>query len=124
MKVKIVGGNLQELIIKHEFVEKVFNGDNWQGYLIVVDSVYCCKTRKEQVDFFNKIQTFMIQKNLRELYEMTRRKEYRYGRFYYHTKDMFKKALKRFFGERSPQSDKWWKDFLASTDIRDLDKHV
>ena len=55
---------------------------------------------------------------------MTRRKEYRYGRFYYHTKDMFKKALKRFFGERSPQSDKWWKDFLASTDIRDLDKHV
>ena len=66
----------------------------------------------------------MIQKNLRELFEMTRRKEYRNGRFYYHTKDMFKRALKKFFGERSPQSDKWWNDFLASTDIRDLDKHV
>ena len=107
-----------------EFVEKVFNGKNWEGYLIVVDSVYCCKTRKEQVDFFNKIQTFMVQKSLREVFQMVRRKEYRNGRFYYHTVDEFKRALKRFFGERSPQSDKWWNDFLASTDIRDLDKHV
>ena len=107
-----------------EFVDKIYNGDNWEVYLTVVDSVYCCKTRKEQIDFFNKIQTFLIQKHLKEVFDMTTRKEYRKGRFYYHTIHEFKSAIKKFFGERAPKEDKWYKDFLANPDVKDLDKHV
>ena len=107
-----------------EFVDKIYNGDNWEVYLTVVDSVYCCKTRKEQIDFFNKIQTFLIQKHLKEVFDMATRKEYRTGRFYYHTIHEFKNAIKKFFGERAPKEDKWYKDFLSNPDVKDLDKHV
>ena len=107
-----------------EFVEKVYNGDNWEIYLTVVDSIYCCKTRKEQIEFFNKIQTFLIQKHLKELYDMSIRKEYRSGRFYFHTITEFKKSLQKFFGDRAPKEDSWYRDFLHNPSASDLDKHV
>ncbi len=118
---KLVRGNYKKT---EDLVEKIINGQNWKTYMVVVDSVYCCRTRKDQIDFFNKIQTFLIQKNIREMFEMVRRKEYRKGRFYYHTIDEFKRSIKKFFGGREPQSKKWIDDLLANSDIRDLDKHV
>tara|TARA_B100001287_G_scaffold273095_1_gene275916 strand:+ start:247 stop:840 length:594 start_codon:yes stop_codon:yes gene_type:complete len=107
-----------------EFVEKTYNGDNWEKYLVVVDSVYCCKTRKEQLDFFNNIQTFLIEKNLKEIYEMVNRNQYSKGEFYFHTKVEFINALKKFLGERAPKDSKWYDNLTYRANISELDKHV
>ena len=107
----------------NDFVEKVYNGDNWEKYLIVVDSVYCCKTHKEQLEFFNNIQTFLIEKHLKEIYNMSNRNLYRNGEFYYRSKGEYTMALKKFLGERAPSGDKWYDDLLSIPPVRELDKH-
>lgn len=107
-----------------DFVEKVYNGDNWEKYLIVVDSVYCCKSRKDQIGFFNKIQSFLIEENLKELFELSNRNLYRSGEYYYHTKKEFELSLKKFLGERAPQDKKWYDNLLQSSTVSELDKHV
>lgn len=118
---KLVRGGFKTI---NEFVEKTYNGDNWEKYLIVVDSVYCCKSRKEQIDFFNNIQSFLIEKNLKEVFEMANRSQYNKGDFYYHTKHEFKESLKKFLGGRGPNTEKWYEDLLKKPSAAELDKHV
>jgi len=107
-----------------DFVETIYNGDNWEKYLIVVDSVYCCKGHPEQIEFFNKIQTFLIERNLKEIYDMSNRNMYRKGEFYYRTKGEYEMALKKFLGDRAPKDKKWYDNLLAIPSVRELDKHV
>tara|TARA_A100001037_G_scaffold290408_1_gene303238 strand:+ start:19849 stop:20442 length:594 start_codon:yes stop_codon:yes gene_type:complete len=107
-----------------DFVEKVFNGDNWEKYLVVVDSVYCCKSHPQLISFFNDIQTFLIEKHLKEIYEMSNRNLYTKGPFYYRTKGEYQQALKKFLGERAPTEQSWYDDLLLAPRATELDKHV
>ena len=118
---KLVRKNIKTI---DEFVEKTYNGDNWEKYLVVVDSVYCCKTRKEQRDFFNNIQTFLIEQNLKELYDMSTRSQYSKGELYFHTRFDFINSLKKFLGERAPNNKAWFDNLTEKPNVEDLDKHI
>lgn len=118
---KLVRKNLKTI---DEFVEKTYNGDNWERYLVVVDSVYCCKSRKEQIDFFNNIQTFLIEQNLKELFDMSTRNQYSKGELYFHTRFDFIHSLKKFLGERAPNNKQWFDNLTEKPGAEDLDKHV
>tara|TARA_Y100000361_G_scaffold78629_1_gene69591 strand:+ start:56 stop:649 length:594 start_codon:yes stop_codon:yes gene_type:complete len=107
-----------------DFVEKVYNGDNWEKYLIVVDSVYCCKTRKEQNEFFNNIQSFLIEQNIKEIFNLANRNLYRSGEYYFHTKTEFINSLKKFLGDKAPTDPKWYDNLVKVPNVQELDKHI
>lgn len=105
-----------------EIVEdEVFNGQHWKSYLIVVDSVFCTKTRGEQVELFNNIQTFMIQQKLKELYDLTNRTVYSSGEFYIHTRGEYIKALQRFLLDKYPKDPNWVDEVLYRPSSSELD---
>lgn len=101
--------------------EELFNGQNWKSYLLIVDSVFCTKTKAEQTELFNNINNFHIQIKLKELYELTNRSVYRSGRFYFHTRGEYVKALERFLGERLPKDEKWIDNLLNRPDSSEMD---
>lgn len=101
--------------------DELFNGKNWKSYLILVDSVFCTKTKAEQDELFNNINTFHIQMKLKELYELTNRSAYSKGRFYFHTKGEYIKAVEKFLGERYPSDEKWIDDLLQRPDASEMD---
>ena len=53
--------------------------------MICVDSVFCVKTRAEQIELFNKIQDFQIEANIKELFNLSNRTTYT-GNFEFHTR--------------------------------------
>lgn len=99
----------------------VFNGEQWKSYLIVVDSVFCVKTRDEQITLFNNIQTFLIQQKLKEIYELTNRSTYSKGQFYFHTRGEYIKALEKFLGDKYPKDKDWADDVLYRPTASELD---
>lgn len=79
---------------------------NAETYLITVDSVMCTKTLNQALDLYNSIQDFLVEKNLRELYEMTTRQVYKEGQYHYETRGVFEAHIKKFLGDRvSKQKD-------------------
>ena len=52
-----------------DLVQNLFDGSNWEKYLIVVDSVFCTKTLDEQRTLFNNLQSFMIEQKIKEIFE-------------------------------------------------------
>ena len=101
--------------------QDLFNGRNWKSYLLLVDSVFCTKTRDEQINLFNNINTFHIQVKLKELYELTNRSTYSQGPFYFHTKGEYIKAVEKFLGERYPTTRNWADDLLNRPDASEMD---
>jgi hypothetical protein len=101
--------------------EELFNGNNWKSYLLLVDSVFCTKTRVEQVVLFNKINTFHIQIKLKEIYELTNRSAYSKGQFYFHTKGEYIKSVEKFLGSRLPSNKNWASDLLNRPGANELD---
>ena len=99
----------------------IFNGDKWKQYLILVDSVFCVRTRAEQIDLFNKIQTFHIETKLKELYELTNRNSYRKGQYYWHTRGEYAKSLEKFLGDRYPRDPKWSENLLYRPESDEMD---
>ena len=101
--------------------EEHFNGKNWKSYLLLVDSVFCTKTRVEQIELFNNINTFHIQIKLKELYELTNRSAYIKGQFYFHTKGEYIKSIEKFLGSRLPNDKNWAEDLLNRPGADELD---
>ena len=101
--------------------DELFNGNNWKSYLLLVDSVFCVKTRDEQIQLFNNINTFHIQMKLKELYELTNRSTYSKGQFYFHTKGEYIKSIEKFLGERYPKDKNWAEDLLHRPDSSEMD---
>jgi hypothetical protein len=97
------------------------NGQSWKSYLLIVDSVFCTKTKAEQTELFNNINTFHIQIKLKELYELTNRSVYRSGSFYFHTRGEYVKALERFLGDKLPKDEKWIDNLLNRPDSSEMD---
>lgn len=105
--------NIEEL--ERHFAEK------WESYLIVVDSVFCVKTRVEQIELFNSLQNFFAEKTMKELYEITTRRQYSKGSYYYHTRDQFEASLKKFLGDRVPEDKNFFDKLLFRPDQDNLD---
>lgn len=100
---------------------RIFSGDNWEKYLIVVDSVFCTRTKAEQTELFNSLQTFMVQMKLREIFELTNRSVYSKGELFFQTKGVYEKALIKFLGERYPKQKGWIDDLLYMPGVDEMD---
>ncbi|MDA9263020.1 hypothetical protein OAC86_00235 [bacterium] len=101
--------------------DELFNGIKFKQYLLTVDSVFCVKTRDEQIQLFNNINTFHIQMKLKELYELTNRSTYSKGQFYFHTKGEYIKSIEKFLGERYPKDNNWAEDLLNRPESSEMD---
>jgi hypothetical protein len=100
--------------------DNIFNGEKWKNYLITVDSVFCTKTRDEQIELFNNIQTFQIEMCLKELYDLTNRSTYT-GEFRYDSKGEYVAALKKFLGDRFPKAKNWSDELLYRPESSEMD---
>ena len=101
--------------------DEVFNGPNWKKYLIVVDSVFCVKTKDQQTQLFNSLQDFMIQVKLKEIFDLSNRASYKDGQYYYQSKGEYEAALKKFLGDRYPTDKNWIEDLLYRPDSSEMD---
>lgn len=85
---------------------------NAETYLITVDSVMCTKTYNQIADLYLNIQDFLIEKDLRELYERATRGSYSKGQYYYESKGVFEAHLKKFLGDRAREDSKYYDKLL------------
>lgn len=110
----------RELYTNVEAIEKQIN-DKWESYLIVVDSVFCVKTKADMRVLFNSLQDFFIEKTIKDLYELTNRITYNKGTYYYHARGEFEASIKKFLGDRVPDDKKYFEKLLFRPDAKDLD---
>lgn len=94
---------------------------NATTYLIVVDSVMCTKTYKQVTDLYSSIQDFLIEKHIRDLYEMATRHSYSKGQYFYESKGVFEAHLKKFLGDREPKAKEFYNKLLHRPTGPDLD---
>jgi len=85
---------------------------NAETYSIVVDSVMCTKSYNQISELYNNIQDFLIEKELRDLYEKATRSSYSKGQYYYESKGVFEAHLKKFLGDRAPSNKKYYDKLL------------
>lgn len=111
----------QEYKTVKELEDRVFDGEKWAQYLITVDSIFCVKTRPEQITLFNKIQDFQTEVAIKNLYELTNRSTYS-GQYYFHSKGEYIKALEKFLGDRYPDTKDWADTVLYRPDHTELDR--
>jgi len=86
--------------------------NKWESYLIVVDSVMCVKTYEEIITLYNNIQDFLVEKSLRDLYELTNRSIYSKGKYHYESRGVFEAHIKKFLGERASTSKNYFEKLL------------
>ena len=103
-------------------IRKFYDQINFlKRYLIVVDSVFCVKTKAEQDRLFNKIQDFQIEANIKDLFNLSNRTLYS-GNFNFHTKGEFVKALQKFLGDKYPKDDDWVDSVLYRPNHDEMDR--
>lgn len=106
-----------------ELIQNVFNGENWQRHLIVVDGIFCSSSEERQRELFAKLQDFLIQEKLKEIYELGTRAYYqRLGRFNWQSLGEYRASLKKFLGERMPSDENWFHDLVYRPYFNELDK--
>lgn len=96
---------------------------NPETYLITVDSVMCNKTYNQIMDVYTSIQDFLIEKQIRELHELSTRQVYKNGQYYYESRGVFVAHLKKFLGDRIPKIKDFFDKLLhrpASNEYDDL----
>jgi len=93
----------------------------WESYMVTVDSVMCVKTKSEITELFNNIQDFLIEKNFKDIFELSNRTVYSEGKYYYQTKGIFEAHLKKFLGDRDPNMDRYYNKLLYRPSSDELD---
>jgi hypothetical protein len=94
----------------------------WETYLIVVDSVMCVKTYNEINVLYNNIQDFFIEKTIKDLYELSTRKTYSKGNYYYESKGVFQAHIKKFLDDRAGTSSDYFDKLLYRPKSIELDQ--
>lgn len=94
---------------------------NWESYLIVVDSVMCAKTYSEINELYTNIQDFLIEKKLKELFELSNRSSYSSGKYFYKSRGIFEAHLKKFLGDRFNGDPEYFNKLLFKPKSVDLD---
>lgn len=102
-----------------EFQEHI--DSKWESYMISVDSISCVKTKSEIIDLFNNIQDFLIEKNIKDIFELASRSVYSSGKYHYQSRGVFSAHLKKFLGDREPKTDKYYDKLLYRPLSDDLD---
>lgn len=94
----------------------------WESYLIVVDSVMCVRTHDEVFKLYNNIQDFIVEKSIRELFEVTNRSTYSTGKYFYKSRGVFEAFLKKFLGDRATNDQKYFDKLLFKPKSVDYDR--
>lgn len=94
---------------------------NAETYTIVIDSVMCTKTYPQIKELFHNIQDFLIEKEIREIYERCTRQTYSGGTYHYESKGVFEAHLKKFFGDRIENDQKYYDKLLYRPTGPELD---
>jgi len=84
----------------------------WETFMIVVDSVMCTRTYAEIMELYNNIQDFLVEKTIRDLYELTNRSTYSKGKYHYESKGVFEAHIKKFLGERAGKEKNYFEKLL------------
>jgi len=106
-----------------DLIQNLFDGPNWKKYTIIVDSIFCTKTLDQQQELFNNLQTFLIEQKIKDIYEMSTRQPYRAsnGEYSFNSKGEFITHLKKFLGERMPDSEEWLENMFYNPTSREMD---
>ncbi len=75
-----------------QVLEKRLNEDDREKFYVIVDSIMCTKTRVQLQDLFNRVQLYIISKNLKEIKTVATRPFYR-GSFSVDSKKEFDKRF-------------------------------
>lgn len=94
---------------------------SWESYLIVVDSVMCVRTYKEINELYCNIQDFFIERTIKDMFDLSTRKLYSNGTYFYETKGVFKAHIKKFLGDRTDGSDDYFDKLLYRPKSHELD---
>lgn len=96
--------------------------EQWVGeYKFVVDSVMCTKTLGDSTKLYNTIESFLIEKSLRDIYDASTRVQYRTGKYHFKNQDEFKKAIKGFLKDKVEVTDEYLDDLMNRPSFNDLD---
>lgn len=115
--------NLKRGLYKtREDLTNAVNGENWKSYLVVVDSIYCTKYEGELMELFKKLQDFMIEKRLKEIFELSSRLSYNKGQYHFKSKGLYEIALKNFLGDKLPKDPTYLDRLLYRPKSDELDK--
>lgn len=101
-------------------LERVFT-EKWESYMITVDSVYCVKTQSELKELFNSLQDHFVEKNIKELWDLTNRSFYSRGQYYYNARGEFEASLKKFLAYRVKPEKDYFDKLLYRADNKELD---
>jgi hypothetical protein len=94
---------------------------NWETYLLVVDSVMCARTYEEIRDLYTNIQDFLIEKKIKELFELSNRSTYSSGKYFYKSRGIFEAHLKKFLGDRYSGDSLYFDKLLYKPTSKELD---
>lgn len=94
---------------------------NQNRNMVVADSVMCTKTLTESTKLYNTIESFLIEKSLRSIYDAATRVQYRSGKYHFRNQDEFKKAIKGFFKDKFEVTDEFLDDLMSRPSFKDLD---
>tara|TARA_R110000772_G_scaffold55472_19_gene126628 strand:+ start:224 stop:817 length:594 start_codon:yes stop_codon:yes gene_type:complete len=106
---------------RESFEDHIKNHKNWQRYMVVVDSVMCTKTSDECTKLYNTVQSFLIEKGIKDLYESMTRTHYRTGKYHFESRNEFGLSLKRFFKSNYDVTDEWIEEITDRPSNEDLD---
>lgn len=109
---------------REEFEQHITTHKSWDKYTVVADSIMCTKTEADSTQMLNQINTFLIEKHIKEIYEIASRTTYRKGDLHFRNKDEFKLAVKRFLKDKMEVTDDWIDDVITRpfhSDLDDLD---
>jgi hypothetical protein len=81
----------------------------------------CTKTLTESTNLFKNIQSFLIEKSIRDIYDMSTRIPYKNGNYSFKNRDEFKLACKRFLKDRFEVTDEWLEELTTRATFDDLD---
>ncbi len=102
---------------REEF-EKYMSKDK---YMLVADSVMCTKTLGDSTRLYNTIQSFIIEKSIRDIYDASTRAQYRTGKYHFNNQEEFKTSLKKFLKGKVDVTEEYLDDLLSRPSFNDLD---
>lgn len=104
-----------------QFESEITNENNWKRFTVVADSVMCTRSEAEIFDLFNTVQTFLIEKAIKDMFEMSTRTFYRRGQYHFDTVDEFELAVKRMLKGKEPNHKNWVQSILRRATFDELD---
>ena len=115
-------GKDRKIDTKRESFQTREDFEKWIGnYKFVADSVMCTKTLAESTKLYNTIESFLIEKSIRDIYDASTRVQYRSGKYHFKNQDEFKLAVKRFLKDKIEVDDAYLDDLMNRPSFKDLD---